>query len=47
MILIIKGGWFLNKDKVKMFLFSKYIFIDLLLLLENLIIFFKKIEEVV
>lgn len=47
MIMIIKGGWFLNKDKAKMFLFSKHISTDSLPSLKNSIIFFKKIEEAV
>lgn len=48
MIIIIKGGWFLNKDKAKMFLFSKHISTDSLPSLKNSIIFFlKKIEVAV
>lgn len=47
MIMIIKGGWFLNKDKAKMFLFSKHISTDSLPSLKNSIIFLKKIEEAV
>lgn len=45
--MIIKGGWFLNKDKAKMFLFSKHISTDSLPSLKNSVFFFKKIEVAV